>query len=59
MFSSNFVLHGDSKSLKLRITLNRKTTEISVPNVFVEPKDLEKALSTSPRDSHAVLVRTA
>lgn len=49
MFTSNFVLHGDSKSLKLRITLNRKTTEISVPNVFVEPKDLEKALDIASR----------
>lgn len=57
MFTSKFVLRGDSKSLKLRITLNRKTTEISVPNVFVEPKDLENALSTSPRDCNAVLAK--
>lgn len=33
MFTAKFIVRGVKNSLKLRITLNRKMTELSIPGV--------------------------
>lgn len=52
MFTFNFFTRGSSGSLKIRITLNRKSTEISVPGISISRPDLANALSRNPRDSN-------
>ncbi len=57
MFTSKFIVRGVKNSLKLRIFLDQKMTELSIPGVSATPKDLENAQSQNPRDSNAVLAK--
>lgn len=57
MFTSKFIIRGAKKSLKLRIFLHGKSTELSVPSINVEEEDLKDAMSRSPRQSNLALAR--
>lgn len=57
MFTYKFVTRGVRNSLKIRIFLNGKMTEISIPGVSVDEESLENALSRNPRESNIRLAR--
>lgn len=57
MFTYKFVTRGVTNSLKIRITLNRKTTELSVPGISIDAESLANALSKYPRDANLRLNR--
>lgn len=57
MFTAKFFIRDKSNSLKLRITLNRKSTEISVPGVTSTPEDFANAHSDKPLARNARLAK--
>lgn len=57
MFTSKFIIRGAKKSLKLRIFLNRKMTELSVPGIFVTEEVLADAMSQNPKSQNSQLAR--
>ena len=57
MFTYKFVIRGAKNSLKIRIFLNRKMTEISVPGISIDEENLKNALSKNPWDGNIRLAR--
>lgn len=57
MFTSKFIIRGAKNSLKLRIFLNRKMTELSVRGIFVTEEVLADAMSQNPKSQNSQLAR--
>lgn len=57
MFTTKFIVRGVKNSLKLRIFLRNKMTELSIPGMFVSPGALENALSKNPVSENLRLSR--
>lgn len=58
MFTYKFITRGAKNSLKVRIFLNRRMTEISVPGMSVTSDDLANAQSSNPLERNMRLSKT-